>query len=203
MLRVGLTGGIGSGKSYVCRLFAQLGATVIDADLVARELVKPGRPLLNSLVQLFGEGIILPNGELDRLQLRNIVFSDHSRRKALDAIMHPAIYQQIESELGSFQCGYYIIALPLLLETRHLASIDRILVVDCSEELQVLRVVKRDNVEPEQVRAIMAVQTSRQLRLQAADDVIENSGDESLLADRVKKLHQFYLALANLRTTPA
>jgi len=203
MLRVGLTGGIGSGKNYVCRLFAELGAVVIDADLVARELVKPGRPLLHSLVQLFGKGIILPNGELDRQRLRHVVFSDHSRRKALDAIMHPAIYQQIETELAGVQYGYCIIALPLLLETRHLASIDRILVVDCSEELQVSRVVKRDHVDQEQVRAIMAAQTSRQLRLQAADDVIENSGDETLLADRVKKLHQFYLALANLRTTPA
>ena len=196
MLTVGLTGGIGSGKSAVTRLFEDLGVPVIDADQASREVVKPGQPALQQLAQRFGDQIIDSRGELLRKALREIVFTDEQARKDLEAILHPLIRQRIDQQLGELSDPYAVLAIPLLIETGASYQVDRILVVDCSVSEQVRRVSNRDGVSEAQVEAILATQASREQRLKAADDVIENSGTIEELKPRVAALHRKYLELA-------
>ncbi len=196
MLKIGLTGGIGSGKSTVCRLFAELGAPIIDADIIARELVKPHAYALNQLVNQFGADILNSDATLNRAYLRDLVFSDKTKKAQLDQIMHPLIYDEIERQIKALNSPYCVIAIPLLLETQQMQRVDRIAVVDCNADTQLLRVVNRDHLKPEQVISIIASQMPRQQRLSFANDVIDNSGSAEQLAEQVKRLHNSYNLLA-------
>lgn len=203
MLRIGLTGGIGSGKSTVCHLFTEFGVPIIDADVIARQLVAPGQPALSKLADVFGEAILQQEGSLNRAALRQLAFSDADNKQKLDEIMHPLIYAEIENQLAHLQTPYCIMAIPLLLETQKKHAVDRVLVVDCSPSLQLQRVISRDKVSEEQAKAIISLQADRDTRLAAADDVIENSAGQADLAEQVKSLHNSYLFLATSRTTSA
>jgi len=197
MLRVGLTGGIGSGKSTVCRLFAELGVPVVDADLIARQLVDVGSEALAAIVQQFGTDILNGDGSLNRSRLRTRVFADTQQRQQLDAIMHPRIYASIEIAVSQLRADYCMIAIPLLVETGKTSIVDRVLVVDCPESMQIQRVIARDQIDAQQAAAMIASQAGRQRRLDAADDVIDNSHPLSQLAEQVKSLHNSYLLLAS------
>lgn len=194
--RVGLTGGIASGKSTVARLFGALGIPIIDTDQVARDVVEPGQPPLERLVERFGPSILTPDGHLDRPALRNIVFSDPKARADLEALTHPAIGVAVETMSATAGGPYQILVLPLLVEKNLGSQLDRVLVVDCSEELQIRRLQARDGSTVEQARAILNAQASRTARLKAAHDVITNEGDIGALRDRVAELHASYLELA-------
>ena len=195
-LRVGLTGGIASGKSTVARLFAALGVPVIDSDEIAREVVAPGTPGLAAIRERFGPAVILADGQLDRRALREIVFADATARHALEAITHPAIRELMARRSAEADGAYQIHAIPLLVEGSRRSHLDRVLVVDCPEALQVLRVMARDQVTAAAARAVLAAQATRAQRLAAADDVIVNDGDIGALRDHVETLHRRYRAAA-------
>jgi len=203
MLKVALTGGIGSGKSTVCVLFADLGVAIIDADVIARQLVAPGQPALAQLVDCFGQSIINTDGRLNRAGLRERVFADPEQKQLLNAIMHPLVYAEIAEQVSQLQTVYCIIAIPLLVESENPYIVDRVLVVDCSEAAQLQRVLSRDQISEAQAQAIIASQASRQQRLARADDVIDNSTTPEQLAEQVKSLHNSYLLLATARTPSA
>ncbi|MDT8397189.1 MAG: dephospho-CoA kinase [Pseudomonadales bacterium] len=189
---VGLTGGIGSGKSAVSALFAALGVTVIDADQVARALVTPGSPALRSIVGHFGMPILRQDGELDRARLRQLIFADPDARAWLEHLLHPLIRERIEALIAAATSDYVLLVVPLLLESGAYDFVNRVLVVDVPEALQVARVAARDRIDPAAAKKIMATQMPRQERLARADDVIDNSGLESDLNAEVKRLHEFY-----------
>ncbi len=193
MLSIGLTGGIGSGKSTVSTLFAELGVPVIDADVAAREVVEPGEPALKEIATRFGEEILNPNGTLKRTSLRERVFADPQARKALEAILHPRIRSRMAEQLAALEAPYAILAIPLLVESGGSYELDRVLVVDLPEEEQIKRVCRRDGITPEQAEAILQAQCSRSERLAIANDVIENSGDLAALKAQVLTLHRKYL----------
>lgn len=197
--RVGLTGGIASGKSAVAALFAALGVPVIDTDEIARAVVAPGEPLLDHIVGRFGPEVLAADGSLDRRRLRDIVFADPAARAALERLTHPAIREEVDRRSAAAGGPYQIIAIPLLVETNARAGLDRVLVVDCSEELQLRRVQARDGSTRAQAEAILAAQATRARRLAAADDVISNEGELSALRDAVEQLHARYLGLAATR----
>ncbi|HEU4624247.1 MAG TPA: dephospho-CoA kinase [Steroidobacteraceae bacterium] len=201
--RVGLTGGIASGKSTVARLFEALGVPVIDTDVLAREVVAPGQPVLAQIAARFGAGVLTPDGALDRAALRKLIFSDPAARADLERLTHPAIRALLEARSAAAGGEYQIHVIPLLVETGGRDRVDRVLVVDCSEELQIRRLQARDGSTLEQARAILAAQASRAARLAVADDVIENSGDLGQLRDRVAALHLDYLARARQAPTRA
>ena len=193
MLLIGLTGGIGCGKTAVAELFAEQGVPVIDADQVAREVVAPGEAALKELCRHFGDDVLLADGRLDRGRLREIVFHDQQARLELEAILHPRIRKQMQQQLADLVAPYAILAIPLLLETGQQELVDRILVVDCPPDQQIRRVCTRDGGSPSQARGI---QCSRQDRLSAADDIIDNAGPQTQLRPQVLQLHRKYLALA-------
>ncbi len=203
-LRIGLTGGIASGKSVVAGRFAQLGAAVIDADLIAREVVEPGTPLLAellrrfgpSVLQRYGESLRRPDGSLERTLLRRLIFDDPAERRELEALLHPAIRARTEQLAQSAAGRYQIHVVPLLVETQGEKRFDRILVVDCTPEQQLARLQARDGTDAVQARAILAAQASRTARLSQADDVISNTGTPAQLASAVEALHRRYLQLA-------
>jgi dephospho-CoA kinase len=195
-LRIGLTGGIASGKSTVSQRFAELGVAVIDADVAARIVVEPGKPGLAQVVERFGAGV-LANGQLDRRALRNLIFKDSSLRQALDAILHPLIRAEMEREAEQARGPYVIMAVPLLVEGGGAAKrVDRVLVVDVDETLQMQRLQARDGSSEQQVREILASQASRAARLSHADDVLLNTGSVAELRQAVDRLHEQYLQLA-------
>jgi dephospho-CoA kinase len=196
VFRVGLTGGIASGKSTVAKFFAALGVPIIDTDQVAREVVEPGQPPLERLVERFGREILTPDGHLDRPKLREIVFSDPKARADLEALTHPAIGTAVEAWSAAAGGPYQILSIPLLVEKNLASQVDRVLVVDCDEELQIRRLQARDGSTVEQARAILNAQTSRTARLKSAHDVIQNNGDLSAVRDQVSALHARYLELA-------
>ena len=201
MLKIGLTGGIGSGKSSVSQLFGDLGVPIIDADIIARQLVQPGQFALRELTEIFGEAILNQDGSLNRAELRHRAFSDPKIKQQLDAMMHPLIYREIGTQAARLQCPYCIIVIPLLLETKKSHVVDRVLVVDCLPKIQLQRVLERDNISQQQAMAIIASQIDRAQRLAGADDIIDNSKSRANLAEQVKNLHNLYLILANTRTT--
>ncbi len=201
VFRVGLTGGIASGKSTVSKLFGALGVPIIDTDQIARDVVEPGQPPLEKLVERFGPSILTPDGHLDRPALRNIVFSDPKARADLEALTHPAIGQAVEALAAAAGGPYQILVIPLLVEKGLGSQLDRVLVVDCDEELQIKRLQARDGSTLEQARAILNAQASRTARLKAAQDVITNDGDMSILRDQVSTLHARYLELARQART--
>lgn len=193
MFIVGLTGGIGSGKSTVSDLFSKLGICIVDADEAARVVVEPGKPALDDIGSHFGMEVIQPDGQLDRGKLRAKVFDDEAERKWLEALLHPLIRDQIEAELAAAESAYVILASPLLLETNQHTLVDRILVVDLPEEMQLKRALARDASNEQQIRSIMAAQIDRQSRIAGADDLISNEGDIKSLEPKVLSLHQQYL----------
>lgn len=194
-LLIGLTGGIGTGKSTVCKLFAERGVAVIDADAVAKELVALDQPALQAIVQEFGKGIIDAKGRLRRDRLRSIVFSDPEQRKRLEKLLHPLILEEMLSRANRVGGPYCILCIPLLVETDQSSAVDRVLVVDAPQALQIQRVMERDHLTIDEIKAIMHAQASREDRLEAADDVIMNASDMTKLAEQVNALHQKYLAL--------
>lgn len=194
--RVGLTGGIASGKSTAAKFFGALGVPILDSDQIAREVVEPGQPPLERLVERFGPTILTSDGHLDRPALREIVFSDPKARADLEALTHPAIGAALEARSAEAGGPYQVLVIPLLVEKNLAAHVDRVLVVDCDEELQVRRLRDRDGATPEQVQAILRAQAPRAVRLKAADDVIQNDADMSAVRDQVAALHPRYLELA-------
>lgn len=197
MLVVGLTGGIGSGKSTVGNLFRQLGITVIDADQVSRKVVEPGTQAVAEIAQHFGLECLQEDGSLNRAHLRSLVFENKQNRQWLEALLHPLIRDDIVQQLASAPGPYVILESPLLLETNQHELTDRILVVDIPESLQLERASKRDHNSREQIQAIMDSQLPRDQRLARADDIIENSEPLSSLQVKVGQLHQGYLQLAH------
>jgi len=195
--RVGLTGGIASGKSTAAKFFGALGVPIIDTDQLARDVVEPGQPPLERLVERFGAGILTEDGHLDRPALRNIVFSDPKARADLEALTHPAIGAAGEAKSTELGGIYQILVLPLLVEKNLGSQLNRVLVVDCDEELQIRRLQTRDGSTLEQARAILNAQASRSSRLKAAHDVIKNEGDMSAVREQVEQLHARYLELAS------
>jgi dephospho-CoA kinase len=197
LLRIGLTGGIASGKSTVSRRFTELGVPVIDADVAARAVVEPGTPGLALIATRFGPDVLDANGKLDRAALRNLIFKDPAARKALDAILHPLIRAAMEEQAQNAQGPYLVMAIPLLVESGNPRDrIDRVLVVDVDEAVQLQRLQARDGSSPEEAGAILAAQSSRSARLAAADDVLPNSSSVAELRQAVDRLHEQYLQIA-------
>ncbi|MFK7731713.1 MAG: dephospho-CoA kinase [Pseudomonadales bacterium] len=197
MLVIGVTGGIGSGKSAVTDRFADHDICVVDADIAARVVVEPGKPALQAIEDYFGPHLITYDGALDRAALRKIVFEDKEQRLWLEQLTHPLIGEEIMLQIQSSISPYTIFVSPLLIETSQHALTDRILLVDVPVELQVERTIARDNNSEAQVRAIIASQASREDRLARADDVIVNDKDLAHLDKEVARLHEFYLQLAD------
>ena len=196
MLTVGVTGGIGSGKSSAANRFRQLGVPVIDADLIARQIVEPGMPALQEIINAFGESVANDQGELDRSALRKIIFSDSNRKSQLEAILHPRIYNEILRLLSELSTSYAIVVIPLLAESKREYPLDRILVIDVPSDVQISRVTTRDNQSTEEVEQIISSQASRHSRLETADDIIENVGSTDDLSERVDAMHLTYLEYA-------
>jgi dephospho-CoA kinase len=196
VLVVGLTGGIGSGKTAVSDGFARLGAPIIDTDVLARTLVTPGQPALEEIVAAFGPRCLNADGSLDRGYVRQRVFADPERRKRLEAILHPRIRAAVRDGLATLSAPYCIVVIPLLIETGMTDLVHRVLVVDVTETTQVQRVVARDGITGQQARDVLAAQASRRQRLAQADDVLDNSGNLADLKARIEQLHQGYLKLA-------
>jgi dephospho-CoA kinase len=198
--RVGLTGGIASGKSTVANLFAALGVTIVDTDLLAREVVAPGTTLLREVGEHFGPEVLAADGTLDRRHLRERVFSDPTERRWLEDRLHPAIRALTDARCASAPGPYCMVAIPLLVETGAKDRFDRVLVVDSDPELQLARVMARDGITREAAQLILSAQASREARLSVADDVIRNAGDIAYLRDQVAKLHHAYVAAASEST---
>ena len=197
MLTIGLTGGIGSGKSEVARLFEQLGIPLIDADVIAHNLVRPGSEALSEIINRFGEEILTAEGTLDRARLADIVFNLPEMRKQLEAILHPRVREHIRAFKDKHgDEPYIIVVIPLLLESEQQDMVDRILVVNAKESVRIQRVQARDDRSVEQIRAIMQNQASDNARNAAADDCLDNNGSLEQLQNNVNKLHHRYLALA-------
>jgi len=191
MYKVGLTGGIGCGKSTVADLFNQHHVPIIDADNIAHALVSIGQPALEMINNTF-ENCLTPEGTLNRHQLRDIVFQNPKKKQQLEAIMHPLIYAEIEQQLQSLHATYCIIAIPLLIETEMQSLVDHILVIDCTREQQLMRVKARDSLSEQQITAIIDSQATQKERLAQADSIIHNTGNESELIHQVNTLHQSF-----------
>jgi len=198
MFRIGLTGGIGSGKTSVADIFAELGVPVIDTDVIARELTRRDGAALPAIRAIWGESVMRPDGELDRDALRRTIFADRRERQQLEAILHPLIRQQVVNALAATSAPYVLVVIPLLVETGSYRDLlDRVLVVDCTESLQIERVRARSRLSKEEVSAILAAQADRASRLAAADDVITNDSDRRSLRDQVLSLHARYSEIAS------
>jgi len=192
---VGLTGGIGSGKSLVAELFAERGAAIVDTDLIAHQLTAPQGAAMAAIRAAFGAGFLTPDGAMDRQKMRQRVFADPLAKRQLEAILHPLIQQECERAAATAPGDYLMFVVPLLVESgRWRQRVARVLVVDCPEDLQVARVMRRNGMSEAQVRAIMATQVPRAARLAAADDVIVNDADVAALLPQVERLHALYLA---------
>lgn len=192
---LGLTGGIGSGKSAVAQYFIDLGVHLVDADHAARWVVEPGRPALTRIAERFGSQVLQPDGGLDRSALRQLVFQDEAQRRWLEGLLHPLIFQEINQALARAESPYAILVSPLLVESGQHRMTQRVLVVDAPEHLQLQRSMVRDNSSEEQIRAILKAQSSREDRLRHADDVLINDRDLPWLKTEVERLHNFYLTL--------
>jgi dephospho-CoA kinase len=193
---VGLTGGVASGKSLVAGRFVELGAKLVDTDRIARDVVAPGEPALSLVRDAFGAAVLAPTGDLDRAALRALVFEDAAKRRALEAILHPAIRARTLARLAAIDGPYAVVAVPLLVETDFRELVDRVLVVDCPEDVQLERLMRRDGLPRAAALAMIGAQTDRATRLKAAHDVIDNSGERSVTRRQVELLHRRYLELA-------
>jgi dephospho-CoA kinase len=197
VFRVALTGGIASGKSTVADMFGELGAVLIDTDIIAREVVQPGTRGLQDIVDAFGPALLDADGMLDRPEMRRLIFADDARRKQLEAILHPNIRQEAQRQMQTRGGPYQIVIVPLLVESPLKDLVDRIVVVDCSEEIQLERLLARDSGTNDQARRMIAAQSSREERLALADDVIENDEDIDDTRGQVAALHARYLTFAS------
>lgn len=196
MFVVGVTGGIGSGKTAATDRFAALGITVVDADVASRMVVEPGSPALRQIAEHFGPQILLSNGSLNRAELRQIIFANPAEKAWLEQLLHPLIAIEVQHQLQSAISPYVIFVSPLLVESRQNEFCDRVLIIDAPEEVQLQRTVQRDNNDRAQVQRIIASQASRELRREHADDIIENTGSLDYLTQQVAALHTRYLQLA-------
>lgn len=196
--RVGLTGGIGSGKSTVSSIFSRLGVPVIDADQIARSLVEPGTDALSKLTAHFGEEI-LNQGQLDRRRLRELIFTDETARQWVEALLHPLVKREMLSRADQQDSAYVVLEIPLLFEAGYQNLLDRVLVIDTPPALQVDRVVSRDEVPQDQVESVIRAQISAKARLKQADDVIDNTGSLEQLREQVESLHWKYLEMARIQ----
>lgn len=196
MLKVGLTGGIGSGKSTVVKGLQAKGITIVDADQIAREVVQPGEQALDEIARVFGPEVLQADGTLDRSKLKQRIFSDPSAKQQLEAILHPRIRQRILERVNNAKDTDYVVAdIPLLVESKYPDHFDRVIVVDCTEAQQIERVKARDAMSDEQIQRIMDSQASRQQRLDAATDIIDNTGSLDSLKMQIEKLHERLLSL--------
>ncbi len=195
MLIIGLTGGIGSGKSVASDKFASLGITVVDADIASRTVVEPGKPALKEITNHFGSEILSPEGELERAKLREIIASNPEERKWLESVLHPKIGEQISKELSESTSPYTLFVAPLLLETNSHEMCSRVVVVDVPKEVQIERTAERDKVPPNQVEQMVSAQMERGDRLENADDVLLNTGSIEDLEKKVEELHEKYLQM--------
>ncbi|MCT8127273.1 dephospho-CoA kinase [Alishewanella sp. BS5-314] len=195
-LLIGLTGGIGSGKSTVAEAFRELGADYVDADQVARQVVAPGSACLQRIVEHFGPQILNSDASLNRPLLRQLIFSDAAEKLWLEQLLHPAIREQLFQQLKQLTTPYALLVAPLLLENQLDQFTDRVLVVDISEQTQLSRTMTRDQNSAEQVKAIMASQLSRSARLARADDLLDNNGNLAQLIEQIQHLHEKYLELS-------
>jgi len=194
--RVALTGGIASGKSTVADLFAALGVPVIDTDVIAREVVEPGQPALAAITAAFGQEVLDAEGRLDRRRMRERIFADPDARRRLEAILHPAIRAEMERQSREAGGAYQVLVIPLLAEGGRRDHVDRVLLVDVPEAVQVERLMTRDGVSREQAQASLAAQATRAARLGLADDVVQNTGRVDDLREQVAALHEKYIQLA-------
>lgn len=197
LLKIGLTGGIASGKSTVAELFAKLGAAIIDTDVIARELVAPGQPALQEIRERFGNAIFDTRGSLDRRALRKLVFADELARADLEAILHPLIGVETRRQADTMHGPYQIIVVPLLVGSPLLKFVDRVLVVDCDEETQLARLLTRDAETPDQARRMLAAQASRDERLAIADDRISSDQELGRMRESVAELDRFYRSICD------
>ncbi|UCM61258.1 dephospho-CoA kinase [Aeromonas hydrophila] len=198
MYVVAITGGIGSGKTTVANQFAELGIEVVDADVIAREVVEPGTPALATIAAHFGSEVIAPAGQLDRRRLRERVFTDPQAKGWLNALLHPHIRTEMQRQCAAARSPYCLLVVPLLVENRLTALANRVLVIDVDEATQIERTCRRDGVSREQAQAILAAQASRAERLAAADDVLDNqNGTPEAIKSRILALHETYLAFAS------
>lgn len=195
MLIIGLTGGIGSGKSVASDKFKSLGITIVDADVASRTVVEPGKPALKEIEDHFGSGIITAEGKLDRNNLREIIATDPEERKWLESVTHPKIGEQITKEISESTSVYTLFVAPLLLETNSQEMCSRVVVVDVPKDVQIQRTAKRDKVSPNQVEQMVAAQMEREKRLEKADDVLLNSGTIEDLEKQVEELHKKYIQM--------
>ncbi len=197
-LKIGLTGGIASGKSTVCDLFKELSIEVIDADEISHELSKSGGDAFQEIVDFFGDEIINHDGELDRGRLRTIVFNDHSKKETLEKIIHPKVLAQINEQITAALSKYLIISVPLMIETGMNMMMDRILLIDCNTETQIKRLIARDNSTKQEALTIIASQTSIDVKREFADDIIINDSETSIdeLRTQVTELDNFYSNLS-------
>jgi len=193
---VGLTGGIGSGKSTVGKLFRELGITVVDSDQVAREVVKPGSAALRKIARHFGEGILLDDDTLNRAKLRQLIFQSEKEKTWLESLLHPIIRRETQLQLERSESPYAVLESPLLLEMGQDRIVDRVLVVDVPEDIQIARAMARDNNTEKQIKSIIKAQISRPDRLKRADDRIDNSSDIDSMEKQVTHLHSLYLELS-------
>ncbi|MCK5876293.1 MAG: dephospho-CoA kinase [Candidatus Marithrix sp.] len=192
VLKIGLTGGIASGKSTVSNLFKQLGITIIDADEIAHDLVKPNQPLIKTIKATFGDKIIHADGNLNRAKLRQLIFAEPKQRQQLEAILHPVIKQTMQTQANQLNNCYCVLSIPLLLETQQMDLVDRILVIDCSPELQHKRLQQRDNISAVEIEQILQAQANRNARLAIANEVIYNNSTLVELQQQVLVLHKQY-----------
>ena len=202
VLRVGLTGGIGSGKSTVCRLFSAIGVPVIDADEIAHQLTGSAQPALNLIVKAFGAHVLTESEDLNRAYLGDLVFNDETARKKLEHILHPLIFKEIESRIKSLDHPYCIICIPLLIEIHAQDKVDRVLVIDATEEQQILRACERDHTDRKNILRIMRTQATRARRLAEADDIIHNDSDLASLQRQIYKLNAAYNKVVETRQGP-
>lgn len=196
MLTIGLTGGIGSGKSTVASLFAELGVPIIDTDLIARQVVEPGQAALTEITNAFGPEVLTNTGQLNRPALRQIIFADAGKRKRLEAILHPRIQAEMLRQAAALSTPYCIFVIPLLLEAGQQHLVDRILVVDCDDEHRRQRLKQRDGMSDAEIDNAFAAQASREQRLAAASNIISNDSDINHLRPQVLELHSRYTKLA-------
>lgn len=196
MFSVALTGGIGSGKSVASKIFAELGVPIIDADIVSRELVQPGQPALKQIIQEFGDDLLDQEGELNRVLLRHRAFANPNQRHRLEAIMHPLIRDAMWQQAKQADAPYVMLVVPLLYESQAHYPVNRILLIDVPEAMQRQRIKQRDQLDDDAISRILASQSSREQRLQMADDVIRNTGTRDDLRNMVKRRHYYYMQLA-------
>ena len=198
MLVVGITGGIASGKTAASNRFAELGVPVVDADVIAHQIVELGRPACKKVIEEFGPEIAMEDGGFDRAKLRKIVFADSKKKELLESILHPEIRKEILRQLSDLSAPYAIVVIPLLAESKSGYPLDRVLVIDLPEDIQIERVKARDAITTDEAERIIHLQASRTKRLAMADDTIVNTGSIQTLNESVEELHHKYLSLANI-----